>query len=155
MAKRRGDGRRKKRPNSPKIPAYKELVELMKSGSYYAKVYLIAKLKAAGYAVDETNISYVMTSARKHAHLCVYVPKQGYTSSPNGLESLVDIRKRRRISAAWLRNVVALVAYVRKNWSSLTASMKSEDATALKKELSYHAAAVSSNDDLKKKYGLV
>ena len=155
MAKRReGRGRDKQPKKTPRVPAYKELVAILKKGSYYAKVYIIMQLKAAGYKVDENSVSYVMTSARQHGHLCVYAPKQGYTASPNGKEALVDIRKRRRISDAWLRNVKALVVYVRKNWKSLAAQLDPEVISELKRELSYHSEAIVSNDKLKEKYNL-
>jgi hypothetical protein len=143
MAKKKDGGNGKKKPSKPpRIPAWQELVNLLKSGSYFKKVAILAKLKALGYDVNENSVSYVMTSARKRGNLCVYAGSKGYTSTPKGRESLVDIRKRRRISIAWLKNIDALIKYVEKNWGSLTAPMKMTDRNELRNEIKYNKSAV-------------
>lgn len=136
------------------VPAYKELVALLKKSTYVKKVQIISQLKSAGYDIDEDSVSYVMTMARKQGYLCVYTGKNGYTAKPTGVESLVDIRKRRRISFAWLSNITALVVYVRGNWARLTKGLSPDVVAELRNEIDYNGAALRELGKLSEKFGL-
>jgi DNA-binding PadR family transcriptional regulator len=120
------------------------------------KVQILAQLNALGYRLDPGSLSYVMTAARKRGKLCVYTgPKTGYTATPDGHEALVDIRKRRRVSIAWLRNVRAVITYVKANIGRLVNNMKPAEAGELRKEIKHNEAAVRQLDMLTKTNGLV
>jgi ATP-dependent Zn protease len=139
----------------PRIAAWQELVNLLKASRYVQKVTILAKLKALGYDLNENSVSYVMTAARKQGKLCVYTgPKQGYTSTPSGIEALVDIRKRRRISRAWLKNVGAVIRYVKGNIAKLTQGMTPADTAELRKEIKYNEEALKGIERLHQTNGL-
>lgn len=144
MSKRKDDGKGVgKEPSKPsRIPAWQELVNLLRTGTYFDKAFIVAKLKAAGYDVDKNNVSYVMTSVRKNGKICV-CGDNGYTATPNGHESLVDIRKRRRVSIAWLENIDALIKYVEQKWSNLIGGMDAAEKIELGREIKYNKAAIS------------
>lgn len=152
MAKKKDGKQQAKQPQ--RIPAWQELVNLLKSGSYVLKVNILAQLKALGYDITENSVSYVMTAARKRGYLCVYTGKSGYTAAPTGVETLGDIRKRRRIANAWLKNIDALIKYAEKNFSSLVQGLKPELASDLRKEIKYNKAAVKQLHQLAATSGL-
>lgn len=142
---------------TPHLPTYVALMTLLKSNvcSYYEKSYIIAHLKSYGYDVSKTNVSYVMTAARRHGNICVFVPKlRSYTAMPIGSEALHDIRKRRRVSNAWIQNIKALVEYATKNWTFVTGSMATKDVYDLKQEIKYYRTVSKSNNDMRDRYGL-
>jgi len=144
-SKKEGSAKKTAAKKKPHMPAWQELVAMLAGSRYVQKVAILAKLKALGYDVNVDSVSYVMTAARKRGKLCVYTgPDTGYTATPDGDEALKDIRKRRRISAAWIRNVRAVVAYVKKNQARLIASMSADDIIELRKEMKYHAAMLTS-----------
>jgi len=139
----------------PRTAAWQELVNILKASNYVQKVAIIAKLKALGYDVTDNSVSYVMTAARRQGRLCVYTgPKNGYTATPSGIEALVDIRKRRRISRAWLKNVGAVIRYVKGNIAKLTQGMTPADAAELRKEIKYNEEALKSITRLHQTNGL-
>lgn len=128
---------------------------MLAASRYVQKVTILAKLKALGYDVNENSVSYVMTAARKKGKLCVYTgPDTGYTAIPDGNEALSDIQKRRRIAAAWERNALAVVDYVKKHMASLAATMSAPDADRLRKEVRYHGEMLKSIENLRTKNGL-
>jgi len=142
-------------PQQPRGPAWKELVAMLAASNYVQKSAIVAKLNALGYNYDKDNVSYVMTSARRRGNLCVFTGKRtGYTATPDGLESLVDIRKRRRISRAWIRNATAVVKYVQANLPKLSANMTTTDLAELRKEVRYHGAVLKNIDALYKQIGV-
>jgi len=161
MAKKK-DGSKKKKPSkrpvkkkSPRIAAWQELVAFLKTSKYVQKVQILAQLKSIGYDVTDDSVSYVMTAARKQGNLCVYTgPRTGYTATPSGNEALSDVRKRRRVSLAWLKNAIAEIRYVKANKAKLLPYMTATDAIELDKEIRYHAAAVKSAEGLRRTGGL-
>lgn len=143
-----------KKQTTTRISAWKELVSILATRRYIDKITIISKLKALGYEFDVDTVSYVMTAVRKNGQLCVYTKDNGYTAIPDGRESLFDIRKRRRISAAWLRNARPLVEYVNDNMAVLTATMTQTDVSELKRELDYHSAVLKSLESIRTRNGL-
>ena len=161
MAKKKGDPKKNKRTTKkaakkpPRIKAWQELVARLSASQYVQKITILAKLKALGYDVTEGSVSYVMTAARKQGRLCVYTgPKTGYAATPSGNEALVDIRKRRRISRAWLKNVTAVIRYVKANQGKLIQGMASEDVAELRKEIKYNEEALKSISRIHQTNGL-
>ena len=159
MAKKNGGSKKppkpSKQPKKPRVAAWQELVNLLKTSQYVQKVQILSQLQALGYHINADSLSYVMTAARKRGKLCVYTgPKNGYTATPDGHEALVDIRKRRRVSFAWLKNVGPVITYVQANIGKLTNGMKPAEAAELRKEIKHNRAAVQQLRMLTKANGL-
>jgi hypothetical protein len=60
-----------------------------------------------------------------------------YSSQPSGVEVLKDLRKRRKVSFAWIRNVQAVAAYATSNWGQVTKGLTSAQQTTLRAEIAY------------------
>jgi len=115
--------------------AYQALARYLSNGKKWHRDMLADKLKTDGFP---QKVGYVMTRARREGHVVVLGDEKGtYTSRPTGAQALKDLRKRRKTSYAWIRNVRAVAAYVTANWKKLSKALDDDDALELKTEVDY------------------
>lgn len=125
----------KGRTASGKEKAHQALVRYLSNGKYWHKDLLAQKLKDDGFT---QRCSYVMTKARHEGGVVVLGHEKGtYTSRPNGVQVLKDLRKRRKTGYAWIRNVRAVASYATANWKKLTRILDDDTTLELKGEVEY------------------
>ena len=154
-AKKKATSSVKKVARKTSAPAYMALNSILGARRYTKKDMIVAKLLVMGYDTDIDRVSYIMTSARKHGHLCVHVRgKKAYTAVPSGSEAHADMIKRRKISEAWVRNTRPLRDYVVQNHRKISRGLSGAELTELANEVEYNRKLLDAIVRLKRRYSL-
>jgi hypothetical protein len=150
MAKQAADRRKSQRSGTEQ--AYEALVRYLRNGKYWHRKDLATRLKSDGHV---QRVGYVMTKARRNGHVVVLGPEPGtYTSQPTGAEVLKDLRKRRKVSYAWIRNVQAVAGYALSNWGRVTSKLDKDAKLLLRAEIDYLQSMVPDMETKFQKAGL-
>ena len=132
--------------------AHEALSRYLKDGKYHHRDKLAKMLKQDGF---EQRCGYVTTKARRLGAVVVLGPDTGlYTSRPSGIDVLKDLRKRRKISFAYLYNVQVVAAYTVANWTKLVKRLDDDTAEELKGEVEYIQKMIPHLRRIFKKSGL-